>query len=294
MKIRSAGMFILLILLMTVSIAAQAQSGMVWRLQIRLVTSGISNADTDDRVSVSLSPNNRTYIDYARDDLERRDDFTYDLLLTNINTISDITRLEIHKEGTDGWCLHEVELFVNSASTFRQVLDCRWLDGDDGHRPTLTFNRRDFNFLNAQLLLPGRTLSFSGSGVNSLIESAVGHNIASNSYYWRGGRSVSISKVDDTTIRVGLPLKVEIDNATDPNVTINYDVRFSCDNDGRILATVSRIRIDRGRFIGVGVGIIYDNNPALIDFSAQRLRNSLARMANCRNLLVVGDGILLY
>src|SRR5688572_27399616 len=68
-----------------VALAAPSEDLRVWRVQIRFVTDGASNMGTDDDVEVSLNDGNHTWVDYGRDDFETGDDFTYDLLLTNIS-----------------------------------------------------------------------------------------------------------------------------------------------------------------------------------------------------------------
>ena len=55
----------------------------------------------------SLNDNNHTWVDYGRDDFEVVDDFTYDLVQTNVRTLSDIQFLKVHKLGIDGWCARQ-------------------------------------------------------------------------------------------------------------------------------------------------------------------------------------------
>jgi hypothetical protein len=57
----------------------------VSRLQVRLRTADVSDADTDDSVHVSVNDynmNHGTWLDYGRNDFERGDEFTYELLPT--------------------------------------------------------------------------------------------------------------------------------------------------------------------------------------------------------------------
>src|SRR5207302_6192293 len=62
----------------------------VWRVQIRLSTTNSSDCQTDDDVYVSVNPNHRTLLDYARNDFEQGDAFTYDLTLDHINDLGDV------------------------------------------------------------------------------------------------------------------------------------------------------------------------------------------------------------
>ena len=85
------------------------------RVQLELHTGDVGDAGTDDSIQVVLSEAsntgmNSTWVDYGRDDFERGDTFTYDLNLDEIPLLSDITRIRITKDGTDGWCLADFRL----------------------------------------------------------------------------------------------------------------------------------------------------------------------------------------
>lgn len=80
----------------------------VSRIQLQIVTADVSNAGTDDAVSVRLNGNwprvipcctNITWMNYSHDDRERSDTFTYDLNVQGIRRQSDITEINIEKVG---------------------------------------------------------------------------------------------------------------------------------------------------------------------------------------------------
>jgi hypothetical protein len=116
------------------------------RVQIQFHTANVDDAETDDGILVVLSEAsytgmNYTWVDYGRDDFEQGDTFTYDLNLDEIPLLSDITRIKITNDGTDGWCLADFSLLVNGVAVYAQDFHgepggCHWLDEDDGHQPT--------------------------------------------------------------------------------------------------------------------------------------------------------------
>lgn len=92
----------------------------VSRVQIRLKTGTGSNHGTNDDVYVSLNlAGNKTWVDYARNDFERGDSYLYDLVLEHVVGLGDIQWVEIGKDGTDGWCIKEVELRIDMCECLR-------------------------------------------------------------------------------------------------------------------------------------------------------------------------------
>jgi hypothetical protein len=75
---------------------------------------------------------NSTWLDYGprlispfpvwSDDFDRGREFTYDLNLSNISELSDITMLTIAKDGTDGIGIAEISLKVNGVEVFERFL----------------------------------------------------------------------------------------------------------------------------------------------------------------------------
>jgi hypothetical protein len=175
----------------TVAYAAPSESLPVWRLQVRLVTgNGNLAADTDDDIEVSVNDSSHTWVDYGRDDFEVVDDFTYDLVQTNVRTLRDIQYLKLHKLGTDGWCVDNLTLLVNGQPiyyhSFRTATAmCHWVDGNDGHLPTLTIYgstlRSDPLWQGFQT--PPRPERITRAALESRIEAIVGDWIQSTDVY---------------------------------------------------------------------------------------------------------------
>jgi len=133
------------ILFMTPAIGQPSEDVEVIRLQLGLETATVDDAGTDDNVTVELNDLNRTRLNYGRDDFNRCDDWVYDLRLEGVHTLRDIKYLRIAKDGTNGWCIRRLVLYVNNDRIFGLTLenlapclsasDCAglWLDNNGSH-----------------------------------------------------------------------------------------------------------------------------------------------------------------
>lgn len=120
------------------ALAAPPDSTPVWRAQLRLAIANVSDAGTDDDVQVQLNVKNSTWLDYARNDFERNKTYTYDLALTKVTKLEEITKLRIRKTGTDAICVRSVTLLINGKTIYSKTFGntqstCQWLDNGDGH-----------------------------------------------------------------------------------------------------------------------------------------------------------------
>src|SRR5262249_40658448 len=109
----------------------------VSRLQLRLRTANVEDANTDDSVNVSLRDNDNggTWLDYGRNDFERGDEFTYELMPNGISDLSDINNIFLLKPGTDGWCIESLALLADGVEIYNQYFGrtsstCQWLDDE--------------------------------------------------------------------------------------------------------------------------------------------------------------------
>ena len=129
----------------------------VTRLQLKVKVANVANAGTTDPIDVllnryALPGNNRTGLNYAArlpvvgsttwvDDFAKNKEFTYDLDITNIKKLRDISeiRLEVHNKfgewgaSLDGVCIESFDLLVNGGLAYRRTFGttgttCRWLD----------------------------------------------------------------------------------------------------------------------------------------------------------------------
>ncbi len=243
----------------------------VWRAELVLQTADVEDAGTDDSVFVLLnsaagntSPGgNRTWLDYARDDFERGANASYDLGLSSVGELGDITQITIGKTGDDGWCVQDFTLRVNGFDVFQTDLraspgGCLWLDTSDGHTNTFTVDhptlrahalwsqyREDY----ALFLLAANGIP--NDEVVSRIESIVGDSIHGEALYWghlygagveaRAGCTAGAASCN--VIHVDLDLAADVNNAPDPEVDIDFDLKFEC-SGGAINITTENVVID--------------------------------------------------
>ncbi|MBI4892585.1 MAG: hypothetical protein HY821_18315 [Acidobacteria bacterium] len=219
-------------------------SAPISRVQLKLITAGVSNAGTDDNVLASLSDNNSTYLDYGRDDFESGDVFTYDLSLEGIQTMSDIKRLRISKSGTNGWCIRSLTLFVNGKALYSTDfgLSGRWLDNNNGLDYRILYLdeaeiKRSLSTWGSPM--PAQQTSISRSELESRIESMVGDYIAGNDLSWGKiyGRAVEVSPASLSTVHVDLDLILRQALLPDPEVDVDFDIEFQCINNKLAMAT---------------------------------------------------------
>lgn len=234
----------------------------VSRLQIEFHTSNVGDAGTDDdfRVVLTDSSNggwNYTWINYGRNDFERGDTFTYDLNLDGIQRLSDISKIKIIKDGTDGWCLADYRLLVNEVPVFaedfhQQPGGCRWLDEDDGHQPTYEVAHDQ---IRAHPLWQGysepqrlgldlsafpqvtATLHIPRTETEQRLEGMIGHLIHGSEGHWGDmhGRAYVEADPGDSPGRIAVDLDLEADVPWwfDPELDIDFDLHFEaqCSDD---------------------------------------------------------------
>jgi hypothetical protein len=254
-----------LVLMLTTLLSAQAPSGVayaaaadnmqVWRAQVRLVTgNGNLHADTDDDIQVALSDANRTWLDYGRNDFEVVDDFTYDLLLTNVRTLADIEYLTVQKTGTDGWCVDNLTLLINGQAIYYRSFRsstalCHWVDADDGHSPTFTISRSTLrsHALWQGYTTPTRPQRLTRGELESRVEATLGDWIESHDddYKWghlNGPRYVEATPTNASGMHFDLDLTAINNNAPDGELDIDFDLRFTC-SGGRLRVEVLNLGV---------------------------------------------------
>ena len=249
------------------------------RVRLELHTGDVGDAGTDDDVQVVLSEPtstgmNYTWLDYGRNDFERRDTFTYDLNLNQLGFLSDINRIRITKDGTNGWCLADFRLLVNEVPVYAENFHhlpggCRWLDGDDGHQPTYEVAHATIRahalwqgYVEPQRLdldvsglpLVTATLRIPQSETEQRIEGMIGHTIHGTEARWGHlyGRAYVEAGQGVTSDRVDMDLDLEADGLFDPEVDINFDLVY----DPACSANQTQAVL----------GVVTENLPAEVDF----------------------------
>ncbi len=244
------------------------------RAQLRLRTANVADADTDDDVNVSLKDydNGGTWLDYGRDDFERGDEFTYELLLDDlsdgIHDLSEIDHIYLLKPGSDGWCIESLALLINGQEIYTQGFGstsstCHWLDNEGGSQTYFVVGRETLRahplWQNFQQPIP--SLFFSREDLEHLIEGRVGDTLHDDIYvdlfplfmgtvdpYWGyryGDRYVEVSKKDDRAVHVDLDFGVDIPAGT-VDVDLDFDLRLTgiCragDTPARVKVTIENV-----------------------------------------------------
>jgi hypothetical protein len=228
------------------------------RVQIRLHTANVEDADTDDGVNVVLTDAvsgtglNLTWVDYGRDDFERGQTFSYDLDLGHISLLGDITRLRITKDGTNGWCIADLALLVNEMEVYVETFQalpggCLWLDGDDGHQPTYEVDHarlrahpewqdyREPPRIGIDGMAPQITaiLTIPRRETESRIEALIGHVIHGTEAHWGDMHGRAYVEADPSSytdrLSVDLDLEADVNNWFDPELDIDFDLGFKAE-----------------------------------------------------------------
>lgn len=227
----------------------------VSRLQLRVRTANVADADTDDDVNVSVKDYepDGTWLDYGRDDFERGDEFAYELLSPDVTDLSDIHQIHLLKPGTDGWCIANLALLVDGIAVYEQhfgetAATCRWLDDASGHQNHLTVGRATLRAhpLWQAYAKPAATPLLSAAELADRIEAAVGHAIHDDVYVdkfplyqgdvdvsWTGAaldgeRHVKLSK-SQTPDAVHAEFELDVDTPGPGGLTgeLSFDLRFT-------------------------------------------------------------------
>lgn len=235
----------------------------VSRLQLRLRTANVADAGTEDDIMVALNGANSTWLDYGRNDFERSDEFTYELLLDGVSDLANIETLYIKKEGSDGWCLASLALVVNEVEIYNQDFGstpstCQWIDKASGHKESLSVSH---SILRAhplwrnypRILIPSGVL-LPREDIEDRIEGIVGNYLYYDVFvpYWgavdphwgdpHGARHVEASKKDNQTLAIDLDFS--IDGPVNLDVDVDFDLRF--EGTCKVGTTPAELRIVPG------------------------------------------------
>ncbi len=109
-----------------------AQAVDVESLEFYVKTADIKYAGTDDHIYVKLNNNHKSFIDTPKyNDFERGDGKKYQLSTNYVDTHEDVIKIEIGKDGTNGWCIEKFILYGNGYKVFEKTFSpCHWLDNE--------------------------------------------------------------------------------------------------------------------------------------------------------------------
>lgn len=207
---------------------------------LRVKVANQTDAGTDGSIGVRLSSlqlpgYNFTGLNRAIDDFERNSYESYILLPFNLASVRDITELTLTNYGSDAVCIESLELIANDATIFSRNFGsstCRWIEADAPHSPTLTIPfeelRADPIFRN--FVKPPVFTGIPVAKLAALLEAIMGSVIWSRDDVDWGqftGPAVEVKRVSDDTLHVDLDLEGIADNAPNPEIDVDFDLRFS-------------------------------------------------------------------
>lgn len=217
----------------------------LYRAQLRVKTADISKAGTNNKVRVRLNAapggltvpfGNVTVMDYGQNDFERKDDFIYDLELSEIENFSDITMISLSKDGSNGLCVEYLELKLNNLRVFnRDFRDspegCQWLDDSNGHSNTYSiFSQSLRAHSDWQNFGPTVQQSIDRKEIESRIEGLVGHlfsEIPKAKWGDRKGRAwVEATYRSDDTVHINLDMEGVVPYWFNSDIDIDFDLTF--------------------------------------------------------------------
>lgn len=169
-------------------------------------------------------------VDYARDDFNLHDAFTYDLILDGIDNFGDIHFLKIAKEGTDGWCLQRLQFMVNERTVFLSNVapSCRWHDRAPRDSMLFTYDvlRGGQQWQSYVANVPSQ---ITERALESIVEAIVGNVLVDQNAYWDAGSGGGVSA------SYGSPRSVHYDiqfrghaPGPDPTIKLDFDLSVNC------------------------------------------------------------------
>lgn len=262
----------------------------LWRVQVVLKTASIVDANTDDDMLLQLNRQNWTWMDYGRNDFEKGDSWSYDMVLRDVSKFRDIQEVSITKTDTDGWCSRGIELWVNGRKVFsRDFSPCRWLDNPS--TPIIVINYADLrNSSDWQSYADpsvASLLSISHEDITSIIEATVGDAIRGKGLYWGHlhGKAVELSKASDHQISVDLDLAAALPGL-DPEIDLDFIITIGCEC-GAIEMTASDPTVEIGRdwVQEIATGGLYEVlHHVIVNSFNEEISKNLAGLSVSRNL----------
>lgn len=243
----------------------------VSRLQLRIQIASAADADTDNTIEVRLqSPTNITYantywrpagnytwVDSTTDDFERSSERTYDLMLSNIARVSDITQITLVKPGGDDVCIAGLALIIDNATAFARTYgnsssQCQWIRGDNALSINFAELRGDADWNDFS---PNTFVGFDGAALRSVIEAKFGHFLHGRGEL-QNGRPVTTSFVNPNRLNVSVPVRVyDAPILGDVDSIVHFDLVISNAN-GATQLQIENVDADSSDFLAVVVPII--------------------------------------
>jgi hypothetical protein len=269
----------------------------IWRVQVSLKTCDRRHSGTDDGIRIRFNDlkcrelpqfmeigeacEGSTWLNSSSNDFERGGSKTYDVLVENVNTLADVRQIRIEKEGSDDWCVEQVDIKINQIPVFqKKFAEGKWVTSgapllihysDMRHhslwtqfRVTENYSRywdEDPNYWNSLLTVKGNDLE-------SLIEAYVG-NFIHNSIKIDLGSNFELPEVDmselSPTARAlysfigNLFSYIFLNYGADRSITAKLDWESSVHVNRKLLSISSGKFSDRSLSGGLTLNLELDN-----------------------------------
>jgi hypothetical protein len=240
------GALALCLLATSSALAVPPNTMSIWRAQVRFITANVDDAGTDSSVWIQLNGSNRTYIDSGRDDRERGQDETYELLLDNVHTLADLDYFRIEKDGDDGWAISRMLLIVNNVPIYDESFSSAlWLDNEGG---ASRIRFIDDQFMRprsqwANYVVPARPSVVPVGDMNARVESLHGDftTLTSNlSLRETGHGDASLNAIDINTWQVHVDLAEKNILLIGQDIDVDFHLKVGC-TAGSPTFTVSNV-----------------------------------------------------
>lgn len=215
----------------------------VFRLRLRLQVANVENAGTDDAVEVRLqSPSwlvpavtnwrpagNSTWVDSTVNDFERNSNLTYDLMLTHVSQVSDITQITLAKPGSDDLCIAGLELTVNNSPAYSRnygnaAATCARVGGEN--MLSVDYNElrnsTSWNQLSKEIFS-----GYDGAALRSIIQAQFAHALHGIGEL-RNGTAITTTRASEDRLKVFVPIRVyDVPILGDVDSNVHFDLVMS-------------------------------------------------------------------
>lgn len=243
----------------------------IWRLQLVVKVANLDNADSNDEFGISLEGLTwtYTYMDYARQNLNRNATCSFDLNLNHVEDINDISNFMLQKIGGDKLLIESFCLLANNAGTSDTLFSQYFgrtnatalnLGGYSVSHEELWGSENWNTFVQASLdsdthNIP--SIEFSNGQVQvvikkaellSRLEARIGHELHADPRLkgrvaWGKlfGEGVEMTRKNNNTFAVDLDLKAIIDYFFDQEVDVDFELSFEkeCTEDGDLVLKIN-------------------------------------------------------
>ncbi|MBN8680497.1 MAG: fibronectin type III domain-containing protein [Chitinophagales bacterium] len=239
----------------------------IWRLQLVVKVANLENAGSDDEFGISLEGLTwtYTYMDYARQNLNKNTTCSFDLNLNHVEDINDISNFMLQKIGGDKLLIESFCLLANNAGT-RDTLFSQYF----GRTNATALNLGSYTVSHEELWGTENWNTFVQASLNSNIhnvpsvefsngqiqvvikkaellsrlEARIGHELhvdprLRGCIVWGKlfGEGVEMTRKNNNTFSVDLDLKAVIDYFFDQEVDVDFELSFEkeCDSNGDLV-----------------------------------------------------------